>query len=67
MGGESYGHVGPFGLCIGTFHGDVINLPIIIMMLSLGVEISIVTISNCKDCAVCGESIRLLQRFLDLW
>jgi hypothetical protein len=58
--------VGPFGLCNGTFDGDMINLPIIIMMLSLGVDIGIGTSNNCKDCAVCGESVCLLRRFLDL-
>jgi hypothetical protein len=63
---ESYGHVGPFGLCHGTFDGDVINLPIIMMTLSLGVKVGIGTSSNCKDCTICAESINLLWRFLDL-
>jgi hypothetical protein len=59
-------HVGPFGLCNGTFNGDVINLPVIIMTLSLGFEIGILTSDNCMDCALCGESVGLLWRFLDL-
>jgi hypothetical protein len=58
--------VGPFGLCNGTFDDDVINLPIIIMTLSLGVEVDVRTSGNCKDCAVCGKSAGLLLRFLDL-
>jgi hypothetical protein len=58
--------VGPFGLCNGTFDGDVINLPIIITTLSLGVEVSVGTFGNSKDGAMSGESIGLLQRFLDL-
>jgi hypothetical protein len=66
VGGEGYGHVGPFGLCNGTFDGDVINPPVIIMTLSLGLEVDVGTPSNCKDCAVCGESVDLLWRFLDL-
>jgi hypothetical protein len=52
--------VGPFGLCNRTFDGDVTNLPVINMTLSLGVEIGIRTSGNCKDCALCGESIGLL-------
>jgi hypothetical protein len=61
MGGDGYLHVGPFSLCNGTFDGDVI-----ITTLSLGVEISIGTSGNCKDCVVCGESVSFLRRFLDL-
>jgi hypothetical protein len=55
--------VGPFGLCNGTFTGDVINLPIIITALSLGVKIRIGTSDNCEDCVVCGENIGLLWRW----
>jgi hypothetical protein len=58
--------VGPFGFCNETFFGDMIDLPIIIMTLSLGVKIGIGTSGNCEDCAVCGESIGLLWGFLDL-
>jgi hypothetical protein len=58
--------VGPFGLCNGTFDGDVINLPVIITTLSLDVEVGIGTSCNYKDCAVCGESVSFLWRFLDL-
>jgi hypothetical protein len=53
-------------LCNRTFDGDVINLPIIITALSLGVEVSVGTSGNSKDGAMSGESIGLLQRFLDL-
>jgi hypothetical protein len=53
-------------LCNGTFDGDVINPPVIIMTLSLGLEVDVGTPGNCKDCAVCGESVNLLWRFLDL-
>jgi hypothetical protein len=48
LGGESYGHVGPFGLCNGTFNNDVIDLAVIITTLSLGVEIGIGTFGNCE-------------------
>jgi hypothetical protein len=58
--------VGPFDLCNGTLDDDVINLPVIIRTLSLGVKIDIGTSDNCEDCAVCGESVDLLRRFLDL-
>jgi hypothetical protein len=44
----------------------MINLPVIITTLSLGVEIGIGTSVNCKDCAMCGESVSLLRRFLVL-
>jgi hypothetical protein len=53
-------------LCNGTFDGDVIDVPVMITMLSLGVKIGIGTSDNCDDCAVCGESVSLLWRFLDL-
>jgi hypothetical protein len=58
--------MGPFGLHNGTFDKDVINLPVIITTLSLGVEIGIETSVNYKDCAICGESVGLLRRFLVL-
>jgi hypothetical protein len=44
----------------------MINLPLIITTLSLGVKIGIGTSGNCKDCDVCGESVNLLQMFLNL-
>jgi hypothetical protein len=66
LGGESYGHAGSFGLCNGTFDDDMINLPVIITMMSLGVEVGIGISCNCMDCAMCGESISLLRSFLDL-
>jgi hypothetical protein len=58
--------VGQFGLCNGTFYGDMINMSVIIMMMSLGIEVSVGTSDNCKDCALCGESVSLLWKFLDL-
>jgi hypothetical protein len=66
LGRRKLWHVGPFGLCNGAFDGDVIDLPVIITALSLDVEVRIGTSYNCKDCAMCGESIGLLRRFLDL-
>jgi hypothetical protein len=58
--------VGPFGLGNGTFDNYMIDLPIVVSMLSLGIEIGVATSCNCEDCAVCGEGIRLWQRLLDL-
>jgi hypothetical protein len=58
--------VGPFGLCNSTFNDDVINLLIIITTLSLSVEVGVGTSGNCKDCAVFGENVSLLRRFLNL-
>jgi hypothetical protein len=58
--------VEPFGLCNGTFNDDVIKLRVIITMLTLGVEVNVGTLDNCKDCTICGESVGLLRRFLDL-
>jgi hypothetical protein len=58
--------VRPFGLCNRTFDGDMIDPPVIIMTLSLCVKISNETSGDCEDCAVCGESIGLLWRFMDL-
>jgi hypothetical protein len=60
-------HVGPFGLGNRTFDSDVIDLPVIVVVLSLGVKIGVGTSGDCKDCAVGGEGVRLLQRLLDLW
>jgi hypothetical protein len=47
--------VGPFGLSNGTFDSDVIDLPVIIMMLSLGIKVGIGTSGNCEDCAMGGK------------
>jgi hypothetical protein len=57
--------VGPFGLGDRTFDDDVIDLPVVITALSLGIEVGIGTFGNCEDCAVGGESVGLLWRFLD--
>jgi hypothetical protein len=43
-----------------TFDNDVIDLPVIVVALSLGVEISVGTFGNCKDSAVGGEGFDLL-------
>jgi hypothetical protein len=58
--------VRPFGLGNRTFDNDVIDLPVIIVMLPFGVKVGIGTSGNYEDCAMGGESIGLLQRFLDL-
>jgi hypothetical protein len=58
--------VGPFGLSNRTFDSDVIDLPIIIVALSLSVEVSIRTSGNCVDCAMGREGVGLLWGFLDL-
>jgi hypothetical protein len=58
--------VGPFGLGNRTFNNNVIDMPITIVMLSLGVEINVGTSGNCDDCAMDGKIASLFQRFLDL-
>jgi hypothetical protein len=55
---------GTIGLCNGTFYGDMINMSVIIMTLSLGIEVSVGTSDNCKDCALCGESVSLFVEVL---
>jgi hypothetical protein len=45
----------------------VIYLSVIVLVLPLGVEISVGTSSNCKDCAMGRESFTLLLRFFILW
>jgi hypothetical protein len=44
----------------------VIDLPIIVTALSHSVKIGVGTSSNCEDCAMGGEGVGLLRRFLDL-
>jgi hypothetical protein len=58
--------VGLFGLSNGTFNSDVIDLPVKITMLSLGVEVGVGTSGNCDDCAMGREGAGLLRRFLYL-
>jgi hypothetical protein len=58
--------VGLFGLGNGTFDSDMIDLHVIIMTLSLGVKVNIGTSGNCEDCAMGGEGVGLLRRFLVL-
>jgi hypothetical protein len=45
----------------------MIDLPIVISRLSLGVEVGIGTPGDCEDCAMGGEGIRLLWVILNLW
>jgi hypothetical protein len=52
--------VRPFGLGDWTFDGYVVDLPIVITMLSLDIEVSIRTSGDCEDCVVGGESFVLL-------
>jgi hypothetical protein len=59
--------VGPFGLGEWTFNDDVIDLPVVIMTMSLGIELIIRTSGDCGDCALGGECFILLLGFLDLW
>jgi hypothetical protein len=65
FGQEGYGYVGPFGLGNMTFADDVIDLPMVITTLSLGVKIGIGTSGICEDCAIGAEGIGLLWRFWD--
>jgi hypothetical protein len=59
--------VRPLGLGDGAFDSYMIYYFVIILALSLGVEISIGALSDCKDCAVSWESFILLLWLLDLW
>jgi hypothetical protein len=58
--------VRPFGLSKGTFNNDVIDLPVIVVALSLGVKVSVGTSDNCEDCVVGRKGVSLLHSFLDL-
>jgi hypothetical protein len=58
--------MGPFGLGNGTFHNNMIDLPMVVSVLSLGIKISVVTFGDCQDCDVGGEGVGLLWRLLDL-
>jgi hypothetical protein len=44
--------VGPFGLGNRTFDGNMVDLAIIVLALSLGIKIGIGAFGDCKDCAV---------------
>jgi hypothetical protein len=59
--------VRPFGLSDGAFDSYMIDFPIVICALSLGVEFGVGVSGNCEDCAVGGEGFKLLWGFLDLW
>jgi hypothetical protein len=52
MGGEGYGHMGPFCLGDRTFDSDMVDLAIIVLALSLCIEIGIGASGDCKDCAM---------------
>jgi hypothetical protein len=58
--------MGPFGLGNGTFNSDVIDLSVVILVMSLGIEIGIGTSGDCEDCVVGGKCVGLLWRLLDL-
>jgi hypothetical protein len=58
--------VGPFDLADRAFDSNVIDLPVIVLALSLGIKIAVRTSGDCEDCAVGGERVGLLQRFLNL-
>jgi hypothetical protein len=54
-------------LCDGAFNSNVIDLFVIVSPLPLGVKIGVGDPSDGEDCVVGGESVGLLQRFMDLW
>jgi hypothetical protein len=58
--------VEPLGLGYGTFDSDMVDLPVIVLTLSLSIEISVGTSGDCQDCAMGRECIELLQRLLNL-
>jgi hypothetical protein len=58
--------VGPFDLADRAFDSNVIDLPVIVLALSLGIKIAVRTSGDCEDCVVGGERVGLLQRFLNL-
>jgi hypothetical protein len=45
----------------------VIDLFVIVSPLPLGVKIGVGDPSDGEDCVMGGESVGLLQRFMDLW
>jgi hypothetical protein len=58
--------MGPLGLGNVAFDSYMIDLPVIVYALSLGIKISVGTPGNCEDCAVGGEGVRLWRRLLGL-
>jgi hypothetical protein len=58
--------MGPFGLDDDAFNKNVIDLPIVVSSLPLGVEIGVGDSCDCEDCAVDGKYFGLLWRFMDL-
>jgi hypothetical protein len=56
----------PFHLGNGIFDNNVIDLPIIVSALSLGIKIDVGASDDYEDWTLGGEGIGLLQRFLDL-
>jgi hypothetical protein len=58
--------VGSLGLGCGAFHSDVVDLPVIVLTLSLGIEIDVGTSGDCHDCAVGGEGIGFLWNLFNL-
>jgi hypothetical protein len=58
--------VRPFGLGNGAFNSYMIDLPIIVSLLPLAIEIGVGTSCYCENYVVGGEGISLLRRLLDL-
>jgi hypothetical protein len=54
--------MGPFGLGIGASDGNVIDLPVIVSLFPLGVEIGVGGSSDYEDCAMSGKVVGLLRR-----
>jgi hypothetical protein len=55
-----------FGLSDGTFDSNMIYLMIIVLTLSFGFKVGVLTSDNCEYGAMGGEGIRLLWRLLNL-
>jgi hypothetical protein len=58
--------MGSFGSGDGAFNSYMVDLLVIVSALSLGTKISVRTSSDCEDCSMGRESVKFLQRLLDL-
>jgi hypothetical protein len=67
LGGEGDGYMGPRGSSDRILNSDVVNLSVIITPLPLVIEIGVGASGYCKDCAMSGEGVNLLQRLVDFW
>jgi hypothetical protein len=56
LGGEGYGHAGPFDLSDGAFDSYVIYFSEVISVLSFGLEVGVAASNNYKDCAMGGKA-----------